>query len=76
MKIISWKDILAAHLPADAIRDSAVSEKYAAHLNELFDVIDPARISDACSRAVSDGDYASAVHLLADYYRTKPAVPV
>jgi len=76
MKIISWKDILAAHLPADAIRDSAVSEKYAAHLNELFDVIDPARISDACSRAVSDGDYAAAVRLLADYYRTKPAVPV
>ena len=76
MKIVSWKDIISAYLPAEIIMDTAVSEKYAAHLNELFDVIAPNRISDAYSRAVSDGDYAAAVHILADYYRAKPAVSV
>ena len=76
MKIFSWKDIISAYLPAEIIMDTAVSEKYAAHLNELFDVIAPNRISDAYSRAVSDGDYAAAVHILADYYRAKPAVSV
>ena len=73
MEFTSWNDILAAYLPADAINDTAVSDKYAAHLSELFDVIDASRIGDDYARAVSDGDYVSTVHLLADYYRTKPA---
>ncbi len=53
--------------------DDTVLQKYTAHLIELFDVVAPDRIGDAYSRAVSEGDYTSAVHLLADYYRARPA---
>ena len=56
--------------------DEGVREKYTAHLCELLDVVDGARISDAYCRAAAEEDYAQALHLLADYYRKKPAAPV
>ena len=56
--------------------DTAVREKYAAHLYELLSVVDGARIGEDYGRAMSDNNAAEAVHLLASYYRTKPAVSV
>lgn len=49
-----------------------VSEKYAEHLEELFDVIDKDKIGSSFSKALADNDYFSAVSELAKYYREKP----
>jgi len=53
-----------------------IAEKYADHLCELFDVIVPERIGADFAAAVAEEDYALAVKLCADYYRSKPACGV
>lgn len=48
------------------------SEKYADHLEELFDLVEPSKINESYAKAIENGDFASAVNILATYYRNKP----
>ena len=52
--------------------DEAARAKYAEHLSELFDVIDPTVYGEGFANAVKCEKYAEAVSLLAAYYRGKP----
>ena len=56
--------------------DEKTAEKYAAHLSELLAAVDGARIGEDYCAALAGNDLGSAVHLLASYYRNKPAVAV
>ncbi len=56
--------------------DKGVREKYAAHLSELFDVIDADRIGDAYRQAIADGDMEAAIRHLAQYYRQRETAPL
>ena len=47
------------------------AEKFAAHLEELFDIVIPERIGPAFVTALQENDYAEAVKLCATYYREK-----
>ena len=55
--------------------DTVVADKYAAHLGELFSVIDPAKISRAYADAVVRQDAFAMLQECASYYRNKPAFP-
>ena len=56
--------------------DEGVRGKYAAHLSELFDVIDADRIGDAYRQAIADGDVEAAIRHLAQYYRQRETAPL
>ena len=56
--------------------NEAVREKYAAHLCELFSVIDGDRINEDYRLAIAAEDYAAAVRHLAQYYRQRQTAPV
>ena len=56
--------------------DEGVREKYAAHLSELFDVIDADRIGDAYRQAIADGDMEASIRHLAQYYRQRETAPL
>ena len=56
--------------------DEGVRGKYAAHLSELFDVIDADRIGDAYRQAIADGDMEAAIRHLAQYYRQRETAPL
>ena len=56
--------------------DEAVRAKYAAHLCELFSVIDGGRIGEDYRLAIAAEDYAAAVHHLAQYYRNRQTAPI
>ena len=60
---------------APLAESAAAAENYTDHLEELFDVLVPARIGPAFERALAENDYAAAVHACAAYYRQKPACP-
>ncbi|MBR4888182.1 MAG: alginate lyase family protein, partial [Clostridia bacterium] len=47
------------------------AEKYAAHLEELFDVLVSEKIGEEFAAAVKNEDYAEAVRLCAAHYRSK-----
>lgn len=47
------------------------AEKFAAHLNELFDMLVPEKIGEDFAAAVKNEDYAEAIRLCAAHYRTK-----
>ncbi len=47
------------------------AEKFAVHLEELFDVLVPEKIGDDFASAVKNEDYAEAIRLCAAHYRTK-----
>lgn len=49
-----------------------IAEKYAEHLEELFDAIMPEKIGAEFTEALKEGRYADAVRLCAAYYRRKP----
>ena len=55
--------------------DTVVADKYAAHLGELFSVINPAKISRAYADAVVRQDAFAMLRECASYYRNKPAFP-
>jgi hypothetical protein len=48
------------------------AEKYADHLEELFDLVEPSKINESYAKAIENEDFASAVNILATYYRNKP----
>lgn len=50
----------------------ATAEKYAAHLEELFEFVTPEQIGADYAAALENEDYAAAVRLLAGYYQTRP----
>ena len=56
--------------------DEGVRGKYAAHLSELFDVIDADRIGDAYRQAIADGDMEASIRQLAQYYRQRETAPL
>lgn len=62
------------HLTTPLARDKQAAERYARHLEELFDVLVPERIGTAFSAALACEDYARAVSECAAYYRQKPDV--
>ena len=74
MNMIETKQLL--QLLQTHTADADIREKYAAHLYELFSVTDGGRIGDDYCQAITSGDAVGAVHLLASYYREKPAVSV
>lgn len=52
--------------------DAEIAAKYAAHLEELFDVIVPEKIGADFCKALENNDYEAAVKSCAKYYREKP----
>lgn len=62
------------HLTAPLARDKQAAEKYACHLEELFDVLVPERIGPAFSAALERGDFSCAVTECAAHYRRKAEV--
>lgn len=54
----------------------ATAQKYAAHLGELIDVLNPTLIGGAYEQAIEAGDLAAALAACAAYYRGKPDFPV
>lgn len=52
--------------------DEATAQKYADHLSELIDAIDPERIGADYANALEVENYALACDLLVAYYRAKP----
>ena len=56
--------------------DEGTIAKYTAHLEELLEVVDGSRIGEDYRAALAGDDIARAVHLLASYYRNRPAVAV
>ncbi len=63
---------IASHITEDP---NAIAV-YAEHLDELFEIIIPDKIGNDFAEAVRQGDYTSAVALLAAHFRSKPANPV
>lgn len=54
------------------IGDEKSRKKYAEHLEELFEVIDPTLYGNDFANAVKCENYEEAISLLASYYRKKP----
>ena len=52
--------------------NEATALKFAAHLEDLLDLLQPAEIGDAFVQAINSGDYAAAVAACGAYYRAKP----
>lgn len=63
-------------LVAPMAKTPEAAAKYAAHLEELFDLLMPERLGPAFAAAVESGDYQTALHLGAAYYREKADVTV
>lgn len=56
--------------------NAEIAAKYAAHLEELFDVIVPEKIGNDFCKALENNDYEAAVKACASYYRKKDDNPV
>ena len=52
--------------------DESALSKYTDHLEELFDAICVERLGKDFENAIEAGDYESAVHYAAEYFRSKP----
>ena len=52
--------------------NAEIAAKYAAHLEELFDVIVPEKIGADFCKALENNDYEAAVKACANYFRKKP----
>ena len=60
-------------IPDEICCPDGAREKYAEHLSELFSLIPEGRISDDYDAAIKSEDYATAIKLLADYFRKRDA---
>ena len=74
MSSLRKEQLIAIVSPFSKTED--IAGKYADHLCELFDVIVPQRIGAEFAKALEEEDYALAVKLCADHYRSKPACGV
>ena len=70
MKMKSQNNFL--NVVSSLTSDEMSKAKYAEHLAELFDVIDPTVYGNDFSNAVECGNYEEAISILAAYYRKKP----
>lgn len=53
-------------------QNDEIAEKYAVHLAEFFEYIDPSRVSDDLVEALKSEDFARSVAICAKYYRNRP----
>ena len=60
------------NLVSPIAENDGIAEKYAAHLAEFFEYIDPFRISEDLADLLKAEDYERAVAVCADYFRNRP----